>query len=237
MFFKKRYSRKLKTIYIKKGYKNIPYISEENAQFIIDHYNDPFNFLVPKEYMKTLKVNNHTILRGHIVLLWWLNNPRTSKKKIPKYFEREYGIDAKAEIEVLKKYGWIFDNGKLTEVGKGILEDHDEMIRQHRATKNFNLDGSISYDYSRILKGKEKEKERLKHVLEHFDESIVDAEKYGYLLQWLVYEDDQLCSTCKSIAEKDNGFGKGIYTPEQAKKVRNKIHWDCRCCWTPYIEE
>ena len=236
MLFGKRYIRKLKTIYIKKGYKTIPYISEENAYFVIKQHDASFNFLVPKEYMKTFKVKGHTILRGHIILLWWLNNSRASKKKIPKYFERQYGIDAKSEIETLKEYGWISDDGKLTKAGKEVLEKYNEIVRQHRATKSFNFDGSISYDYSRILKGKEKEKERLRHVLEHFDESIANAEKDGYLLQWLVYEDDQLCSTCKSIAEKDSGFGKGIYTPEQAKKIRNKIHWDCRCCWTPYIK-
>lgn len=235
--FKNQYVKNLEQIYKELGYENIPFSSKENAKWILQNMNTGFRVLAYKEYMKTMKIERHNVLRGHIILLWWLENPRTKKDTFPKYFERDYGIDAKAELKTLKKYRWINRDYLLTKKGKKILLEYDYIIKQHRAIKHINFDGTIEYNYSNILKGKEKEAERLKWNLRAFDEDIKHAEEKDMLLEWLTAEDDKVCSKCREFAERDNGYGKGIYNVRQAKKIRNEIHWDCRCAWIPYIQD
>lgn len=228
--------KKLSKIYKKQRYENIPYITKENAEWILEHLKDGFPILVVKEYMQSIKVRGKKVLRGHIILLWWLNNPRTKKETFPLYFEREYGIDAKKALNQLKKYGWADEKNKLTEEGKEILLEHDYMVKQHRAIKMIQSDGTVEYNYTRILKGEEKRAESMKWHLKSLNSQIKNAEECNTLLEWSPVNDDKTCSKCRELAERDNGYGKGIYTPEQAKEVLKEIHWDCRCTWLPVVD-
>ena len=234
--FENRFVRKVKKIYKKEGYENIPYVSQKNAKWIIKHLNDGCFMMAIKEYMKTMKVKGKIILRGHIVLLWWLNNPRTKKNKFPLYFEREYGIDAEKALYKLKRYSWVDKENKLTVKGKEILSEYDYIINQHRAIKSILSDGTVEYNYTPILKGEAKKEERLRCTIKALKYHIDYARKSKLLLQWRPAHDDKICPKCRELAERDNGYGKGIYTPEQAEKILNEIHWDCRCTFLPVVE-
>lgn len=106
--------------YKDKGYNTIPYIENNDADFVISH--SELNVGVPKQYMEPINFGNFSLLRGEIIALWWLNNPRTNKSRTPKYFSRDYGINLTDSLDKLEKLNLIDINKKLTPKGLSFIK-------------------------------------------------------------------------------------------------------------------
>lgn len=134
----------LRTIYESEGYSIIPVIpsEQESARILSEYKTFPFS-KVPKDNME---MTSDGLLPGQIVLLWWLNNPRTNKNNVPQYFLFEYGLDyylSKAELE---EKGLI-EGKKVTDLGKEKIKEHNDIIRKHKAVKSISPSGKIIYQY------------------------------------------------------------------------------------------
>lgn len=148
-FFKPLTSReKLLALYKQKKYQTIPVLPDERScEKILKNYHNFPSMLVPKEYMQPIL---GTLLRGDIVLLWWLSLKK-NQTNIPQYFLYKYGIDVDRELKKLKQYKYIeLVNNKyiLTDSGKQILSNHEKIIQEHRAPhKAVSLkDGHVEYN-------------------------------------------------------------------------------------------
>lgn len=68
------------------------------------------------------------LLPGHIYMLYWLG--KYANRRIPAYFEYDYGIHFVAEKEFLKKHGYLNDVDKPTELGKQAVETHYDVVEE-----------------------------------------------------------------------------------------------------------
>lgn len=141
---KKDYKNQLQNLYKKLGYVVIPFLpcEDECKRILHEYQTSPFS-LVPKEYMIPVSKN---ILRGHIIMLWWLNNPRTNKNNPPQYFLFEYGINFNDELKKLEKENFI-SGLTVTDKGFKLCSQNKDLIRQHKAKKQIQPDGKIHYIY------------------------------------------------------------------------------------------
>ncbi|MDP3563819.1 MAG: minor capsid protein [Methanoregula sp.] len=57
------------------------------------------------------------------------------------------------------------------------------------------------------------------------------------LLKRLIAGDDRVCDICRAIAQKDNGYGPGIYTLEEAAQIDAEAHPNDRCTWAPFFPD
>lgn len=179
---------KLKQFYMNNHYETIPYVSTEaNAKFILSN-KDTFAVLVPKEYM-VAEFNG--LLRGDIILLWWLQNPRTRKTNIPKYFEQMYGINANDEFMVLSNNKLIDENNQITELGENFLQKFGKIIDQHRAKKAWHGTGPVEYMYSNIIKDPQKKQaERLKESKQQIRKSLKNLKDNGFTYYIIISSTD-----------------------------------------------
>jgi len=147
-FFNKNnrnYSNQLLKIYSDLGYLKMPKLpSEDECKRILLEYKSFPASLVGKNNMND-KCGH--LLRGHIILLWWLNNSRTDKNKIPSYFLYEYGIDFSNELSALESQGYIC-NFSLTDKGIETIDKYEKVILEHKSTKIYSSDGNIKYHRS-----------------------------------------------------------------------------------------
>lgn len=95
-------------------YPEKPYISDDrNVRKWLEKADMfPAQSLVPKAMMVRY---SDGLLPGHVYMLYWLN--KYNNKKVPAYFEYEYGIDFEAEKDYLLKNGYINELNKLTSKG------------------------------------------------------------------------------------------------------------------------
>jgi len=145
MFFN-NYRKKLKSLYIRLDYPEVPYLpNNSDCQRIIESYNNFPAALIAKEYMIR---NNQNLLQGDIILLWWLTQKKVKNiSKYPQYFLYEYGIDFNKELIQLKSNGLVTKNNQLTTSGKTILENNSDSIKMHRAKKYYSPNsGKIKYE-------------------------------------------------------------------------------------------
>lgn len=140
------YRKQLYVYYKEEGYKVIPEIpSEEDSERILEQMEVFPSTKVPKQYMNPL---SNGLLRGEIILLWWLNKPRTNKTNPPRYLLYKYGINVQNHLLSLEKEGYITPNKKLTQKGSKLLERNTQIIREHKAVKGYESNGDITYIFS-----------------------------------------------------------------------------------------
>ncbi|MFQ8706966.1 MAG: hypothetical protein ACLR9T_12975 [Thomasclavelia sp.] len=85
----------------------------------------PLQALIPPQVMTRYK---NGLLPGHVYMMHWIKN--INRKKVPAYFEYQYGICFKKEYYYLEKQGYI-KNNKLTLNGDEILEKYKIVIKNH----------------------------------------------------------------------------------------------------------
>lgn len=143
--------KKLLKYYQSQNMDLIPHIpSEEESARILSQLSS-FSFsTVPKHNM--MYIPNYNLTPGHIVLLWWLNNPRTNKNTFPLYFLFEYGLDFHNSTSYLRKEKLLNNDLSLTAEAIKILDNQKEIIRKHKATKSMLPNGEIEY----LFKDKER---------------------------------------------------------------------------------
>lgn len=137
-----RFRTKLSSLYSSLGYKVLPEMPpEEDCRRIIESYKTFPASLAGKNNMNETCGN---LRRGHVVMLWWLSNPRTNKKRVPSYFLYEYGLDFSQELKKLEQFSYL-KKGLITEKGLEFLKEHDFVIAEHKSNKTYSADGTISY--------------------------------------------------------------------------------------------
>ncbi|MDU3103307.1 hypothetical protein [Streptococcus sp.] len=138
--------QKLNELYISKGYSKIPALpcEEECSRILVESESCPAS-LVAKEYMSYVDMNLQLTF-GHIVMLWWLDNPKTKKNVVPSYFLYQYGLDFYKEVSHLQSKNMLVGRD-LTPLAKEKLNNFQSIIRKHKARKSYNLDGSINYHF------------------------------------------------------------------------------------------
>lgn len=95
---------KVKALY--KNHDELPYISpERDLGKWLEQLSVSSESLVPKRNMVRLEED---LLAGHIIILWRVQfGTYTLSTVISKYFEYDYGIDAKSDIEILIDRGYV----------------------------------------------------------------------------------------------------------------------------------
>lgn len=109
-------------------YPNIPFISqdrEKNFPHWIERDSE-FVGIVSKENMTPLP---NGLLPGHIWLLYWINE--INHKRIPGYFEYQYGICFMDGVSLLKEKGYIKKDGSISKKGEQAINTYRSIITSH----------------------------------------------------------------------------------------------------------
>lgn len=70
------------------------------------------------------------LLPGHVYMLYWID--KIHRKRIPVYFEYEFGVDFEKERRFLQKEGYLDDNSRLTEKGRQAMINHYDIIENKK---------------------------------------------------------------------------------------------------------
>lgn len=143
--------------------------------------------LNPRTIPEPLRLLEHNLRLGDVVLLWWIANPKVNHDKVPGYFHYKYGIEVSQEIIKLTRSGYI-KNGMVTEKGNITINKYSDIIYDHRYAVGEFRDGTKMYRRGHI-KGYDKAHQhegelaqttkQILEVLESFRE--MDVEKYRIL--------------------------------------------------------
>lgn len=76
------------------------------------------------------------LLPGHVYMLYWIG--KFPNKKVPQYFEYEFGIDFQQEVLFLQSRNYLTDTRTVTPTGEAAIKRHRKIIteRQKRTAKN-----------------------------------------------------------------------------------------------------
>lgn len=133
------YCKKLyRTFY--NGYPEMPFISQDrelNTNWIEQAH--MFGVTPTKDMMKRY---SDGLLPGHVYMLYWIN--KYNNKKVPAYFEYEYGINFEAEKDYLIKNGYL--DSSLTPTFKGLeaINKHIAVIEKKHPTPKYSGSPSIT---------------------------------------------------------------------------------------------
>ncbi|MDF7672193.1 hypothetical protein PT281_02680 [Lactobacillus sp. ESL0701] len=227
--------KQLQEKYKENGYQTIPYIpNDQFAHYCLEQWEDSIRMAapVPKENMEAVKFEDHSLLIGEVVMLWWMNRMK-KKDYIPQYFLWQYGINFSTSLKKLESYGLATSEKSITNAGLNFLNKYPKIIKHHRAGKSWTGIGPVKYDYSKLLKGEEKKEAMLQNVQKAFDNEMkFYSESKIIYFQWMPSKNP--CQLCKKLATTDNGWGKGVYRVADKIKVRKLLHYDCLCTTVPY---
>ena len=99
----------------------------------------PAQSLVPKAMMVRY---SDGLLPGHVYMLYWLK--KYNNKKVPAYFEYEYGIDFEAEKGYLLKNGYINELNKLTSKGVQAIDAHISVIKKRHPSPQHSGNAGVA---------------------------------------------------------------------------------------------
>lgn len=122
-----KYRRKIYKMFYK-GYPEMPFISQDrelNTNWIEQAQIFPMQSILKKEKMTRYPDG---LLPGHIYMLYWLG--KYTNRRIPAYFEYDYGICFIAEKAFLKKHGYLNNDNKPTELGEEAIKIHYDVIEE-----------------------------------------------------------------------------------------------------------
>lgn len=112
-----------------RSFPETPFISEYREKFTQwkKHMDDPV--MPTKTVLRERMIRNNGLLPGDIYLLYWVDKFGMSRK-IPLYFEFDFGIDFVKEYEMLLKNNYISKDGiTLTSKGKAVLNERFEIVK------------------------------------------------------------------------------------------------------------
>ena len=73
------------------------------------------------------------LLPGHVYMLYWIKE--IHRKRIPVYFEYQYGINFTDEQDFLYKQGYLTSEMQLTSKGENAILSHYDVIEKHSNQK------------------------------------------------------------------------------------------------------
>lgn len=107
-------------------YPEKPFISkdrEENTNWLDQEGMFPEQSIIPKFMMTRF---SDGLLPGHVYMLYWID--KIHRKRIPVYFEYEFGIDFEKEKLFLQEKKYLDSDGQLTEKGRQAILNHYDVI-------------------------------------------------------------------------------------------------------------
>ena len=126
----KHYCDKLYKMFYK-GYPEMPFISQDrelNTNWI--NQAQMFGASPTKEMMTRY---SDGLLPGHVYMLYWIRE--IHRKRIPVYFEYQYGINFTDEQDFLYKQGYLTSEMKVTKKGESAIDLHYSVIEDHKSNK------------------------------------------------------------------------------------------------------
>lgn len=126
----KHYCDKLYKMFYK-GYPEMPFISQDrelNTNWI--KQSQMFGVTPTKEMMTRY---SDGLLPGHVYMLYWIRE--IHRKRIPVYFEYQYGINFTDEQDFLYKQGYLTSEMKVTKKGESAIDLHYSVIEDHKSNK------------------------------------------------------------------------------------------------------
>lgn len=126
----KHYCDKLYKMFYK-GYPEMPFISQNrelNTNWI--EQAQMFGVSPTKEMMTRY---SDGLLPGHVYMLYWIRE--IHRKRIPVYFEYQYGINFTDEQDFLCKQGYLTSEMKVTKKGESAIDLHYSVIEDHKSNK------------------------------------------------------------------------------------------------------
>lgn len=129
------YCKKIYKMYYQ-GYPEMPFISQNrelNTNWIEAAEMFPKQSIIPKTIMIRY---SDGLLPGHVYMLYWLN--KYNNKKVPAYFEYEYGINFEAEKDYLIKSGYLDNSLIPTFKGLEAINKHIAVIEKKHPTPKYS---------------------------------------------------------------------------------------------------
>lgn len=157
--------------------------------------------LVQKEMMIR---NKDGLLPGHVYQLYWLQKYKAGRR-IPEYFEYEFGIDFNKEKEFLTLNNYIEDN-TVTKNGAIIIEKYNNVITE-KTEKSKAPRFHITKELAKFRK------ERKKQLEQGIKPSETEDEYKGFLYQMngiADYKDKDFINVKKNLLEAQK---LGFYSP------------------------
>lgn len=152
------------------------------------------NLLVPKENMIR---NVDGLLPGHVYQIYWIDKYKPNRR-IPVYFEYEFGIDFKKEKKFLEDNGYIKDFS-ATEKGREIIESYHYIITK-KAKQNIPERMDLNKELNKFDEDQE--------LLREFDIKPYETrdEKIGFVYQTNAIADYKE----KKFDDAEKGFLKAL---------------------------
>lgn len=130
---KKTYKDQIIDTYYK-DYPEIPYIAEDREK---EWFGMAAMFPQSLVDRKTMIRYGDGLLPGHVYMLYWMNKYKRKNRKVPRYFEFDYGINFEKEREFLIEKGYVDENLNLTKKGENAILQHNEVVEaRHPKSKN-----------------------------------------------------------------------------------------------------
>ena len=112
-----------------RDYPEMPFVSldrEQNTSWIHQAESFPDMIIKPEKMVRYAD----GLLPGHVYMLYWMS--RNKRKRIPAYFEYDYGICFISEKAYLLENGYINNEDILTIKGLNAITEHNEVIDERK---------------------------------------------------------------------------------------------------------
>lgn len=111
-------------------YPEKPYISQDrefNTNWMEQAEMFREQSIIPKSMMSRF---SDGLLPGHVYMLYWTD--KIHRKRIPAYFEYEFGIDFEKEKLFLQENGYLDSENRLTEKGRQAISSHYDVVENKK---------------------------------------------------------------------------------------------------------
>lgn len=119
--------------------------------------------------------NKEGLLNGHVFMVYWIDK-YPEGRRIPAYFEYQYGLNFQEEKAILENQGYIVQ-GSATDKGKALMDKYCYIINDHLEANK----GIVDIDIDKELKRYKKEVAELKSLGIKPVETV--EQRKGFLLQ------------------------------------------------------
>lgn len=122
------------------GYPEMPFISQDR-EYNTDWIDQEFVSLVPFENMTRY---DDGLLPGHAYMLYWIRKYK-SGRRIPAYFEYDYGIEFMKEREFLKDRKYLDEYYKVTALGESAIQRHLNVIEKRHPKPSYTSKTPVGF--------------------------------------------------------------------------------------------
>ncbi|MDY3037708.1 MAG: hypothetical protein SOR41_05190 [Eubacteriales bacterium] len=125
-------------------YPEKPFVSQDrefNTSWIEQALQFPDQSLVSPDKMVRYKDG---LLPGHVYMMHWIQKYK-SGRRIPAYFEYDYGIEFMKEREFLKEHKYLDEDYKVTALGKDAMQQHFDVIEKRHPKPSYTSKTPVGF--------------------------------------------------------------------------------------------